>query len=187
MPHDITLFTTISAALGLGLVFGWIAVRLRLPALVGYLVAGIIIGPATPGFVVLVGYGRVGERIAHVLTERGVSIVVAEQNRELVERLRARGIAAASGAATQPDVLIQAHVARAKMPVIAIPDAFGARKTLEIARPLKPNIETVVSTRSDEDATLLRAEKARELFIGEHELALGMTRYVLERVTAAAA
>jgi len=137
--------------------------------------------------VVLVGYGRVGERIAHTLTERGVSIVVAEQNRELVERLRARGIAAVSGDATQPEVLIQAHVARAKMLVIAIPDTFSARKMLEIARTLKPNIETVVRTHSDEEATLLRAEKAGEVFIGEHELALGMTRYVLERVTAAAA
>ena len=137
--------------------------------------------------VVLVGYGRVGERIAHALTERGVSIVVAEQNRELVERLRARGIAAVSGNATEPEVLIQAHVARAKMLVIAIPDAFGARKMLEIARTLKPNIETVVRTHSDEEAALLRADKAGEVFIGEHELALGMTRYVLERVTAAAA
>jgi CPA2 family monovalent cation:H+ antiporter-2 len=137
--------------------------------------------------VVLVGYGRVGERIAHALTERGVSIVVAEQNRELVERLRARGIAAVSGNATEPEVLIQAHVARAKMLVIAIPDTFSARKMLEIARTLKPNIETVVRTHSDEEAALLRAEKAGEVFIGEHELALGMTRYVLDRVAAAAA
>ncbi len=137
--------------------------------------------------VVVVGYGRVGERIAHALSERGVSIVVAEQNRELVERLRARGIAAVSGDATQPEVLIQAHVARAKMLVIAIPDTFSARKMLEIARTLKPNIETVVRTHSDEEAALLRADRAGEVFIGEHELALGMTRYVLDRVAAAAA
>ncbi len=51
MPHSISLITTIAAALGLALVLGLIAVRLRLPALVGYLVAGVIIGPATPGFV----------------------------------------------------------------------------------------------------------------------------------------
>jgi CPA2 family monovalent cation:H+ antiporter-2 len=36
-----------------------------------------------------------------------------------------------SGNATQPEVLIQAHVARAKMLVIAIPDTFSARKMLE--------------------------------------------------------
>jgi len=45
------LITTIAAALGLALIMGFVTARLKLPALVGYLVAGIIIGPATPGFV----------------------------------------------------------------------------------------------------------------------------------------
>ena len=51
MPHNISLITTIAAALGFGLVFGYLATRLKLPALVGYLAAGIMLGPATPGFV----------------------------------------------------------------------------------------------------------------------------------------
>ena len=51
MPHNISLITTIAAALGFGLIFGFIATRMKLPALVGYLAAGIVIGPATPGFV----------------------------------------------------------------------------------------------------------------------------------------
>ncbi len=52
---------------------------------------------------------------------------------------------------------------------------------IEIARTLNPDIETVVRTHSDEEAALLRAENAGEVFIGEHELALGMTRHVLEQ------
>src|SRR5262245_19695311 len=51
MPHNVSLITTIAVALGLALVLGFSAARLRLPPLVGYLLAGIIIGPATPGFV----------------------------------------------------------------------------------------------------------------------------------------
>jgi CPA2 family monovalent cation:H+ antiporter-2 len=73
------------------------------------------------------------------------------------------------------------------MLVIAILDTFGATQMREIARTLKPNIETVVRPRSDEEAALPRGDKASEVFIGEHELALGMTRYVFERVAAAAA
>ena len=134
------------------------------------------------GHVVLVGYGRVGRRIGEALTERGVPIVVAEENRELVERLRERGIPAVSGDASDPAVLIQAHGARAQMLVIAVPDTFRARKMIEIARTLKPDVETVVRTHSDEEAALLRKEKAGKVFVGEHELALGMTRHVLERV-----
>jgi len=51
MPHDISLIATIAAGFGLALVFGFIATRLRMPPLVGYLLAGVAIGPATPGFV----------------------------------------------------------------------------------------------------------------------------------------
>jgi CPA2 family monovalent cation:H+ antiporter-2 len=138
------------------------------------------------GHVVLVAYGRVGRRIGEALTERGIPIVVAEQNREIVERLRERGIPAVSGDASDPAVLIQAHIARAQMLVIATPDTFRARKMIEIARMLKPDVETVVRTHSDEEAALLRKEKAGKVFIGEHELALGMTRHVLERVTGGA-
>ena len=111
------------------------------------------------GHVVIVGYGRVGRRIGEALIERGVPIVVAEQNRELVEQLRERGIPAVSGDASDPAVLIQAHVARARMLVIAMPDTFRARKMIEIARTLKPDIETVVRTHSDEEAHLLRRSR----------------------------
>ncbi len=69
MQHDISLITTIAAALGLGLVFGMLAVRLRLPALVGYLAAGVVIGPATPGFVADV-------HLASQLAEIGVMLLM---------------------------------------------------------------------------------------------------------------
>src|SRR5580765_8611 len=49
------------------------------------------------GHVVLVGYGRVGTRIAQAMSEKGIPYVVAEVNRESVERLRRRGIPAVSG------------------------------------------------------------------------------------------
>jgi CPA2 family monovalent cation:H+ antiporter-2 len=55
---------------------------------------------------------------------------------------------------------------------------------IEIARTVKPDIETVVRTHGDEEAALLRKEKAGKVFIGEHELAIAMTRHVLERVAA---
>jgi CPA2 family monovalent cation:H+ antiporter-2 len=51
MPHDLPLITTIVAALGVAFVFGALAHYLRVPPLVGYLLAGVLIGPATPGFV----------------------------------------------------------------------------------------------------------------------------------------
>ncbi len=49
--HGLTLITTIAAGFGLALILGFVAVRLGLPALIGYLLAGVVIGPATPGYV----------------------------------------------------------------------------------------------------------------------------------------
>jgi len=51
MPHEIDLIAILVAGFGLALVFGYVATLFRAPPLVGYLAAGILIGPTTPGFV----------------------------------------------------------------------------------------------------------------------------------------
>ena len=51
MLHDISLITTLAAAFGGALVLGYLAQRLRLPTIVGFLAAGVLIGPSTPGYV----------------------------------------------------------------------------------------------------------------------------------------
>src|SRR6478609_8159514 len=70
MIHSTPLITTIASALGLALIFGFLAVRfLKLPALVGYLLAGVLIGPFTPGFVA-------DGQIAAELAEIGVMLLM---------------------------------------------------------------------------------------------------------------
>jgi len=49
--HDVPLIATIAVSLAFAFVGGLLAVRLRLPPLVGYLLAGVVVGPFTPGFV----------------------------------------------------------------------------------------------------------------------------------------
>jgi CPA2 family monovalent cation:H+ antiporter-2 len=134
--------------------------------------------------VVLVGYGRVGRRIAEALAGKSVPFVVAEENRELVEGLRKRGVHSVAGDAAEPAVLIQAHVARAAMLVIAVPDTLRARRMIEIARMLNPPIQIIVRTHNEEEAALLQKESDVAVFLGEHELALSMTRLVLEKISA---
>ena len=136
------------------------------------------------GQVVLVGYGRVGRRIGEALTANGISFVVAEENREIVEKLRESGVPAVSGDASEPTVLIQAHIHRARMLVIATPDTLDVRRMIEIARTVNPRIETVVRTHSEEEAVLLEKENAGKVFLGEHELARSMIQHVLDRYAA---
>jgi CPA2 family monovalent cation:H+ antiporter-2 len=133
------------------------------------------------GQVVLVGYGRVGRRIGESLDAQGIPYVVAEQNREVVERLRAKGMVAVSGNASDPFVLIQAHIAQASLLVVATPDTFDVRQVVEIARTLNPGIEIVVRTHNEEEAGLLEREAVGKVFLGEDELAKGMIQHVLER------
>ena len=133
------------------------------------------------GQVVLVGYGRVGKRIARALETAGIPFVVAEQNRELVEDLRNKGMAAVSGNAADPAVLIQAHIANAAMLVVASPDTLNVRQMVDTARALNPEIEIVLRTHSEDESLLLRREGFGTVFYGEEELAKGMTGHVLMR------
>lgn len=133
------------------------------------------------GQVVLVGYGRVGRRLGESLQSANVPYVVAEQSRELVERLRAAGVPAVFGDASQPETLVQAHIARASMLVIATPQSLGVRQMAQAARMLNPTIEIVVRSHSAEEARMLEAELPGKVFLGEDELARAMTHHVLAR------
>ncbi len=133
------------------------------------------------GQVVLVGYGRVGSRIAQALDARGIPYVVAERSREIVESLRKKGIAAVSGNAADPAVLIQAHIAHAAMLVVATPDTLHVRQMADTARALNPSIEILLRSHNEEESDLLRKEGIGDVFFGEEELAKGMTGHVLDR------
>jgi CPA2 family monovalent cation:H+ antiporter-2 len=132
----------------------------------------------------LIGYGRVGRRIGEALKARGLTFVVAEQNRELVARLRAEGIPAVAGDATDPEVLVQAHVARARVLVIATPDTVGVKAIMDIAHRLRPELPVIVRTHGEQEAEELLHEPRVEVFLGEEELAKAMLGAVLREVEA---
>src|SRR5216117_3418506 len=69
MPHETELISTIAVSLALAFVRGYVAFRLKLPPLVGYLIAGIVVGPFTPGFVA-------DTKLAPELAEIGVILLM---------------------------------------------------------------------------------------------------------------
>src|SRR5688572_21134335 len=74
MHQDTPLITTIVAGLVLAYIFGMIANRLRLPPLVGYLFAGVLVGPNTPGFVADQALGAELAEIGVILLMFGVGL-----------------------------------------------------------------------------------------------------------------
>jgi CPA2 family monovalent cation:H+ antiporter-2 len=131
--------------------------------------------------VVLVGYGIVGRGIAAALESHNVPFVVVEQNRELVQALRAEGRAAVSGDAAEPIVLVQAHIANAGLLVIAVPESTDVRPMIKTARTLNPTIPVIARAASAEEAGLLKGEGVEQVFSARRALADAMSRAVVER------
>lgn len=91
MPHDVSLIATLAVGFALALVLGFVAVRLRMPPLVGYLVAGILIGPATPGFVADVGLAAQLAEIGVMLLMFGVGLHFSLNDLMAVKRIAVPG------------------------------------------------------------------------------------------------
>jgi CPA2 family monovalent cation:H+ antiporter-2 len=134
------------------------------------------------GHLVLVGWGRVGKRIAAELKGHGLPLVVVEQNREYVQALRAQGLAAIWGDATEDAVLIQAHIKHASVLVIATPETLQVRPMVDIARALNGHIHILIRSHNAEEAAMLERDGAGSVFDGERELADAIVRAVLQTV-----
>lgn len=123
------------------------------------------------GQVVVVGHGRVGKSIVTQLKEQKIPCVVAEKDRSIVEELRKDGTAAVSGDASDPFVLVQAHIANAAILVIASQDSLDISKMIETARTLNPKIAIFIRARSSEEIELYDKEGWGKSFTPEAELA----------------
>jgi monovalent cation:H+ antiporter-2, CPA2 family len=99
MPHH-HLITTIVVALVLAFVFGVVAQRLRFSPLVGYLVAGILISPFTPGYVADQGIANELAEIGVILLMFGVGLHFSLEDLLSVGRIAIPGAIAQIGSAT---------------------------------------------------------------------------------------
>src|SRR5688572_19757717 len=91
MPHETALIATIAAGMGLAFVFGLVATRLHLPPLVGYLVAGVVVGPFTPGFVADAALAQQLAEIGVILLMFGVGIHFSVADLMAVRRIALPG------------------------------------------------------------------------------------------------
>ncbi len=100
MHHDTPLISTIVAGLVLAYIFGMVANRLRLPPLVGYLFAGIIVGPHTPGFVADQALGSQLAELGVILLMFGVGLHFSLRDLMSVRALAIPGAVVQIGFAT---------------------------------------------------------------------------------------
>jgi CPA2 family monovalent cation:H+ antiporter-2 len=98
--HDLTVITMLTGALAAALALGWMTQRLGLSSLVGYLLAGIAVGPHTPGFVADVGLAAQLAEIGVILLMFGVGLHFHPRDLLRVWRIAVPGAVAQSAAAT---------------------------------------------------------------------------------------
>lgn len=100
MEHNFPLITTLVAGFSVALILGFLAERIKVPALVGYLLAGIIIGPGTPGFVADTHLASQLSEIGVMLLMFGVGMHFSLNDLLAVKRIAVPGAVVQMGLAT---------------------------------------------------------------------------------------
>jgi CPA2 family monovalent cation:H+ antiporter-2 len=106
MPHNLDLIFTLTGGLTAALVFGFLTQRLRLSPIVGYLLAGVAVGPFTPGFV---AHGAIAEQLAElgvILLLFGVGLHFHVRELLAVRKVAVPGAVAQIAVATALGVLV---------------------------------------------------------------------------------
>ncbi|MBL8265312.1 YbaL family putative K(+) efflux transporter [Steroidobacter sp.] len=100
MPHQSDLIALIAMGFVLAMGFGFLAAKLKMPPLVGYLIAGIAIGPFTPGFVADAGLAGQLAEIGVILLMFGVGLHFSIETLLKVRRIALPGAVVQIGVAT---------------------------------------------------------------------------------------
>lgn len=132
--------------------------------------------------VIIVGYSEVGKKLMRELASQNIKVVVTDQNREVVEKLRNKSIAAVSGVPTDPNVLIQAHIMHARLLIISPNDILDIHKMVDIAQQLNPKIKVLLCAENKEEAKLMRQEQIGTVFYAQEEMANSMREHILQEI-----
>ncbi|SEH14469.1 monovalent cation:H+ antiporter-2, CPA2 family [Sphingopyxis sp. YR583] len=100
MPHDTTLIGTVVAGLGVAFLMGALAHRLKISPIAGYLLAGILVGPFTPGFVADTGLAMQLAEIGVILLMFGVGLHFSLKDLLSVRKIAVPGAIAQIAVAT---------------------------------------------------------------------------------------
>src|SRR5262249_2568503 len=100
-------------------------------------------GTRLAGHAVICGFGRVGHELARALEARGITYLVIEYHPELARTLSDQGIPVIYGDASNPAVLEHAHLDRAKLIAILMPDATAAEVATRHARAMNRRLDIV--------------------------------------------
>ncbi|WP_430867267.1 YbaL family putative K(+) efflux transporter [Demequina aurantiaca] len=123
------------------------------------------------GHIIVVGFGRVGARVAQGLWERQIPVVVVDDNEVRVKDLRADGREAILGNGVRSKVLNAAGIHEARMVIVAIPDPLNAGAIISKVRKLRPEAVILARGHREVDVEYLTELGASSVLVGVYEVA----------------
>jgi monovalent cation:H+ antiporter-2, CPA2 family len=140
-----------------------------------------IVEPQIKDHLIVVGYGFSGKTITRAAKVAGIPYVIIESNPEVVEREKVQGEKIYYGDATFGAVLEHACIKNARVLVLGISDAATARKIVEIAKELNPNVCIIAKVRDLQEMKRLNALGADEIIPEEYETSVEIFVRLLEK------
>jgi CPA2 family monovalent cation:H+ antiporter-2 len=134
---------------------------------------------------IVIGYGRVGQSVARGLREAGISVAVIDSRLSRVRDGVADGLPAIYGNAFSPTVLEAAHVANARLAVVALPDFAPARAAINQLRHLNPSVVIAARAEQSVNEPALRAAGAHLVIVPELAGATALLHGALDMLGAA--
>ncbi|PKN91641.1 MAG: sodium:proton exchanger [Chloroflexi bacterium HGW-Chloroflexi-6] len=129
--------------------------------------------------VVIIGYGRVGKHMVDVLEKLSVPMLVIEADADRITSLNQRKIPTLYGDASNSEVINHAHLDRASVLVVTIPDETSAELIVTAARDLNPDLPIVARAASEDGVKLLSEQGANHTIHPELEGGLEMVHHTL--------
>jgi CPA2 family monovalent cation:H+ antiporter-2 len=129
--------------------------------------------------VVICGYGRSGQGLAHILEHEGVPYMALDLDPDLVRQAAGAGSPVAYGDANKTQALLAAGIHRARAVVLTYLDEPGVLKALAVIRQLAPQVPVLVRTQTDRDLEKLRQAGATEIVPEAMEGSLMLARHAL--------
>jgi CPA2 family monovalent cation:H+ antiporter-2 len=118
---------------------------------------------ATKGHVIVCGYGRSGQALAHFLEREKIAVIALDSDPERVRQAAAAGDSVVYGDAARREVLVAAALTRAMAVVVSFADTPKALAILAHVRELRPELPVIVRTYDDSDVAKLKAAGAAEI------------------------
>lgn len=116
---------------------------------------------------IVIGYGRVGKRMARGLRQAGLPIAIIDQNLNIVHELSTGGVTAIYGDASYESVLAAAKPDKARVIVVALPDFGATRAVVHRARRANPDVLIVARAQRAENDVKLREAGATAVVVPE--------------------